>query len=71
MHHQRDAVVLAVNFWHCIDTGKGKTKITEVVREGLGRLSHLIGVVWLARNNLHQRLELILAIEIVAFKLHA
>ena len=48
---------------------KGKAKVRKIIREGLGRLRYVVGVVGLAGLDLDERLEFILLLQIVA--LHA
>ena len=42
-----------------------------MLREGLGRFRHLVGVVWLTRLDADERLELIITVEEVALELDA
>ena len=65
--HQFHAVGSTINLRTNLCSSEGKTKITEVLIEGLGRLGHVVGVVSLACFDLHQRLEFIVLAEVVAF----
>ena len=69
--HKSDTIVFTIDFRHCFDTRKSEAKLAEVVRESLRGFCHQIGVVRLTRANFHQGLELVLALKVVAFQLHA
>jgi hypothetical protein len=54
-----------------LDLGKGITEVAEVVGEGLGGFGHVVGVVGLTGLDGHQRLELVVLVQVVAFQLDA
>ena len=66
--HEGHPVVGAVDLRAGLDVGEGIAEVAEVVGERLGGLGHLVGVVGLARADGHQRLELVLLAEVVAFQ---
>ena len=68
LQHKIDAIVLAVDFGHSLYAGECKTKTGEILGEGLGGFGHLVGVVGLAGADGHQRLELVLTVQVVAFE---
>ena len=71
LQHQRDPVVDAVDFRPGFHLRERIAKISEIVREGLGRLRHFIGVIGLAGTDRHQRLELVILAQVTTFKFDA
>ena len=68
LQHKIDAIVLAVDFGHSLYAGKCKTKTGEILGEGLGGFGHLVRVVGLTGADGHQRLELVLTVQVVALE---
>ena len=71
LQDQGHAVVLAVDLGHGLDARESKAEVAEMLGKGLGGLGDLVGVVRLAGADGDQRLELVLALQEVAFELDA
>ena len=71
MEHEFDLVGGVIDLGAGLHTGKGKTKITKIIGERFDGLAHIVGVVSFSSLHTHQRLELIISSEVVAFELNA
>ncbi|MCY1513863.1 hypothetical protein D9M68_483840 [compost metagenome] len=71
LQRERDAVVHAVDVRTRLHAGEGVAEGAEVVAEGLGGLRDLLAVVGLAGLDRDERLELVVAAQVVAVELDA